>query len=179
MSKTPIEVRKERTKRLTTCAMLAALSVILLLLGSFVEVVDISMAVVASLLCVFAVIEYGGSAPWLVYGVTSILSLLLLPQKTPAIMYLLFFGYYPILKEKLEKRPKALSWILKEVVFNAALILMTVLSAFLLFSSQTDLSLLYVAFFVVAEIAFPIYDIALTRLISLYLFRLRKRFRIK
>lgn len=179
MTKTPIEVRKERTKRLTVCAMLAALSVILLLLGSFVEVVDISMAVVASLLCVFAVIEYGGSAPWLVFGVTSILSLLLLPQKTPAVMYLLFFGYYPILKERLEKLPRLLSWILKEVIFNVALIVMMVLSALLLFSSETDLTLLYVAFFVVAEIAFPIYDIALTRLISLYLFRLRKRFRIK
>lgn len=172
---------QEKTKRLTVCAMLSALGVVLLWLGSAVEVVDISMAVVASLLCVFAVIEYGKSAPWLVFAVTAILSLLLLPQKTPAVMYLLFFGYYPIVKEKLEKRGKAFSWILKELIFNAALALMLVASHFLLMASTPieNMLLYYVAFVAIAEIAFPIYDIALTRLISLYLFRLRKRFRFK
>lgn len=171
--------RKERTRKLTTCAMLAALGVVLLYLGSMVELVDISMAVVASLLCVFAVIEYGGSAPWLVFAVTGILSLILLPQKTPAVMYVLFFGYYPILKEKLEKRPKGISWALKELIFNVALALMLVLSRFMLVAPGTNLLLFYVAFVLLAEIVFPIYDVALTRLISLYLYRLRRRFRIK
>lgn len=159
--------------------MLAALGVVLLWLGSIVEVVDISMAVVASLFCVFAVIEYGKSAPWLVFAVTAILSLILLPQKTPAAMYALFFGYYPILKEKLERLPRALSWVLKEVVFNVALVLMLVLSRFLLFGNEAQTLWFYIAFTVLAEVAFPIYDIALTRLISLYLYRLRKRFHIK
>ncbi|MBR2353369.1 MAG: hypothetical protein IKA76_02575, partial [Clostridia bacterium] len=81
---------KEKTKRLTTCAMLAALGVVLLWLGSMIEVVDISMAVIASLLCVFAVIEYGGGAPWMVFATTSLLSLLLLSHnRAPAMMYLL------------------------------------------------------------------------------------------
>ncbi len=173
--------RKEKTKRLTLCAMLSALGVVLLWLGSAVEVVDISMAVIASLLCVFAVIEYGGSAPWLVFGVTSVLSLILLPQKTPAVMYLLFFGYYPIIKEKLEKKPRLVSWILKEVIFNVALAALLVLSHLLLFASASLGSMIYyyVIMALIAEVAFPLYDVALTRLISLYLFRLRKRFRIK
>ena len=173
--------RKETTKRLTLCAMLSALGVVLLWLGSAVEVVDISMAVIASLLCVFAVIEYGGSAPWLVFGVTSVLSLILLPQKTPAVMYLLFFGYYPILKEKLEKKSRFVSWLLKEILFNVALALLLVLSHLLLFpgSSLGSMVYYYAIMAVFAEVAFPLYDVALTRLISLYLFRLRKRFRIK
>ena len=95
------------TRKLTTCALLAALGVVLLYLGSLVEVLDVSMAVIVSLFCIFAVIEYGGSAPWLIYAVTGVLSLILLPIKTPALLYLLFFGYYPILKEKLEKRKLA------------------------------------------------------------------------
>ena len=36
--------------------MLSALGVVLLSLGALIEVIDISMAVIASLLCVFAVI---------------------------------------------------------------------------------------------------------------------------
>lgn len=171
--------RKEQTRKLTTCAMLAALGVVLLYLGSMVEIVDISMAVITSLLCVFAVIEYGGSAPWLIFAVTGVLSLILLPSKTPAVMYVLFFGYYPILKEKLERRPKVISWVLKELIFNVALALMLLLFRWFTATPQTNLLLLYLAFVLLAEVVFPIYDLALTRLISLYLYRLRRRFRIK
>ena len=76
------------------------------------------MAVIASLFAIIAVIEYGRSAPWLVFAVTSVLSLIIMPQNTSAWMYVLFFGYYAILKEKLEKRGRVLSWILKEVNFT-------------------------------------------------------------
>lgn len=172
--------KKMQTKKLTVCAMLSALGVVLLWLGSAIEVVDVSMAVIASLFCVFAVIEYGGSAPWLVFLVTGVLSLILLPQKTPAVMYLLFFGYYPILKEKLEKKRKLTAWIFKELLFNAALILMLVLSRFLLMGSgEMQSAWIFLAVALLAEVVFPVYDLALTRLISLYLFHLRKRLRIK
>lgn len=171
--------QKNNVRKLTTCAMLSALGVVLLWLGSVIEVVDISMAVVASLFCVFAVIEYGGSAPWLVFAVTGVLSVILLPQKTPAVMYVLFFGYYPIIKEKLERLPLALAWLWKEVIFNVALILLLVLSRWLLMGAEASALLLYVAFGLLAEIVFPIYDVALTRLISLYCYKLRSRFRIR
>ena len=171
--------KKMQTKKLTVCAMLSALGVVLLWLGSAIEVVDISMAVVASLFCVFAVIEYGGVAPWLIFAVTGVLSLLLLPQKTPAVLYLLFFGYYPIIKEKLEKKRRMIAWIGKEIVFNGALFLLLILSRFFLLGSAAEPLWIFVAVVVLAEITFPVDDIALTRLISFYLYRLRDRFRIK
>ena len=173
------EQRRDQTRKLTVCAMLSALGVVLLWLGSVVEVVDVSMAVIASLLCVFAVIEYGGGAPWMVFAVTAILSLILVPQKTPAVMYAIFFGYYPILKEKLERLPKLVAWLSKEAIFNVALILMLVLSRFLLFGSETQATWLYIAVALLAELVFPLYDVALTRLISFYIYHLRRRFRIK
>ena len=173
------EQKRNQTRKLTVCSMLAALGVVLLWLGSIVEVVDISMAVIASLLCVFAVIEYGKGAPWMVFAVTAILSLILVPQKTPAVMYAVFFGYYPILKEKIERLPRLSAWLIKEAVFNVALVLMLFLSRALLFGTQAQTDLLYLAVALLAELVFPIYDIALTRLISLYVYHLRDRFRIK
>ena len=167
------------TRKLTTCALLAALGVVLLYLGSLVEVLDVSMAVIVSLFCIFAVIEYSGSAPWLIYAVTGVLSLILLPIKTPALLYLLFFGYYPILKEKLEKRSRAVSWVLKEVIFHLALALMLLLYHVTMTEENASPWFLYAAFVALAEVAFPIYDLALTRLISFYLFKLRKLLRIK
>ena len=171
---------KTNTKRLTVCAMLSALGVVLLWIGSILEVAEISMAVIASLLCVIAVIEYGGAAPWLVYAVTGLLGLVLLPNKGIAAMYLLFFGYYPIVKEKLEQRPRVLRWVLKELIFYAAVLALAVVWKWLLFPEAVLPSpLLLVALLVLAQVVFVLYDIALTRLISFYVFRLRQRFRWK
>jgi len=169
------------TKKLTICAMLAALGVVLLYLGSLIEILDISIAVIASLLCIIAVIEYGGSAPWMIYAITAILSLLLLPNKTPAYFYTVFFGFYPILKEKLEKTKKVVSWILKEVIFNICLTLMIIAVLFFFLSEDNMLrNPLYIAIVVIlAEGVFILYDIALTRLISFYIFNLRKKLKFK
>ena len=170
---------KRDTKRLTACAMLSALGVVLLLIGSFIEVVDISMAALASLLCIFAVVEYGGAAPWLVYAVTGVLSLILLPNKTPAAMYVVFLGYYPIIKEKIERFKKPLAWLLKELVFNAALIVLFLTVRFLLMPTASDPWWIMLGLFVLAEIVFVLYDIALTRLITFYIVNLRHRFKFK
>ncbi len=159
--------------------MLCALGVVLLYLGSIIEVVDISMAVLASLACVFATIEYGKSAPWLVFAVTAVLSVILLPNKSPALMYTLFFGYYPILKEKFEKCGRVLCRVLKEIVFNIALVLIFIVMKFLLMLPAGLPIMLYLTALVLCEAVFILYDIALTRLISFYVYRLRSRFKFK
>lgn len=163
-------------------AMLCALGVILLMLGSFIEVIDLSVSVIASLLCVYAVIEIGGIYPWLIWIVTSVISLLFLPLKTPALFYALFSGFYPILKEKLEKKFRPTIAIpLKLAVFHISLLLMYGVLRFFL-PAQLEgivwdwfLLVLYVA----AIAVFLIYDYALTKVISLYLFKFRKYFQLK
>lgn len=161
------------------CAMLSALGVVMLYIGSLIQVMDLSMAVIASICCIFAVIEYGKSAPWLVFATTSVLSLILLPQKAPAVIYICFFGYYPIIKEKLERLAKPVSWVLKEVVFNVALAIMMLLSRFVFVSADAEPLYIYIATVVLAEIAFPLYDVALTRVISFYVYKIRSRIKFK
>jgi hypothetical protein len=161
-------------------SVLSALGVVMLYLGSMVEVLDISMAVIASLICVFAVIEYGRGYPWLIFSVTAILSLLLLPNKTPAVMYAAFFGFYPIIKEKLERLPRVISWLLKEIIFNVAFAIMVILVMFVFTIGEVAIDLPYILGIVLlGELTFVLYDVAMTRLISLYIFKLRKRFKIK
>ncbi len=168
-------------KKLALCAMLSAVGVVLLYAGALIDVLDISMAVIASLVCVIAVIEYGGSAPWLIYGVTSVLSLLLLPNKTPAAFYVLFFGFYPILKEKLEKLPRIISWVLKELTFNACFIILALLSIFVLGLADNTLlgPVTIIITIILSEAVFVLYDIALTRLLTFYIVKLRSRFKFK
>ena len=172
--------RSERTKRVSICAMLSALGVVVLYLGSVIEVIDISMAVVASVFAIFAVIEYGAGAAWSIYAITGILSAVLLPNKFPALMYILFFGFYPIVKEKIEKlSSKIAQWSLKELIFNVCLVLLMLIGNCILMIDMRAWFAMEIIFFVLANGTFVIYDIALTRLISIYIFRIRKKLRIK
>lgn len=177
-----IEQRKQQTRKLVVSAMLCALGVIILMLGSLIEVLDLSVSVIASLLCIWAVIEIGGMYPWMIWIVTSVLAILLLPQKTPALFYALFAGFYPMVKEKLEKRFRpAIAFPIKLGVFHISLLLMY--GVFKLFIPAALEGLVMgwflLALYVGAVAVFIIYDYALTRLISGYLFRLRKYFKMK
>lgn len=158
--------------------MFCALGVILMTVGAFIEVLDLSTAALASLLCIFVVIEIGGGYSWALWAATSLLSLLMLPQKSPAIFYTLFLGYYPILKSYFERLPQIFAWILKLVTFHASLGLIY-LSLKLFVPIELDelgQSHLLVGTYVLALICFIVYDFALSKLITAYLYRFRKYF---
>lgn len=168
-------------KNLTVSAMLCALGVLILALGAVIEVVDMSVAVIASLLCVYAVIEIGGAYPWLIWIVTSIASLLLLPAKTPVVFYALLAGYYPILKEKIERLPKLLAYVLKWGVATLASLAIYGVSVLFMPSLLDGLDVwwLLLLFYVALILVFFLYDIALTSLITFYIRRLQKRMRLR
>jgi len=156
--------------------MMAAVSVVIMYLGSFIEVLDMSVAVAASLIAAVIVIEYGAPSAWSVYGVSAILSLLLLPQKFPAVMYAFFFGYYPIIKEKLERiKLKLLSWGIKALIFVAATAAIVLFVT--LFTPDAPKGVLTAVFALLAFLTLFLYDVALTRVISFYIWRLRHRFK--
>jgi hypothetical protein len=92
-----------------------------MLLGSIITVLDLTMVAIASLLIMLSVIEIGGGYPYLIWLVTGVLSMLLLPDKFGALLYLLFGGIYPIFKEMFERLHYIVSWILKFSYFNAML----------------------------------------------------------
>ena len=172
---------RKKTKYLTVSAMLCALGTVCLMLGALIDVLDITVSVLASLFCLYAVIEIGGAYPWGIYAATSILSLVLLPVKTPALFYAAFAGFYPILKQHVERLPKLPMYLLKLLIFHASFGIIAL--AFRLFLSEELQSdsffwlplLLYLA----SLLTFCLYDLALSRVITFYRIRLHSRFRIK
>lgn len=171
-----------QVKYLTVSAMLCALSVIILGLGAVIEVLDISVAVIASLFVVYAIIEIGGAYPWLIWIVTSIIALLLLPLKTPVLFYALLTGYYPILKQKIERRmARVPAWTTKMGVFVLSLALIIAM-AWLFAPALLETTggwIMVAATLALGVVAFILYDFCLTRLIAVYFAKLQKRFRIK
>lgn len=170
--------RNGTARRVAASAVMTALGVVILGVGALFEVLDITMAVLASLLTTLAVIEFGGKYAYLIYAATSVLAVLLLPVKTPALLYALFAGYYPMFKALLERTcPRPLAWVFKVVLFNAALAL-AVFVAWRFFAVGVE-SLLGKRYWVllVGTPVFVLYDVAMTRLITVYLFRWRRHFK--
>ncbi|MBE6555672.1 MAG: hypothetical protein E7663_05535 [Ruminococcaceae bacterium] len=168
--------RRKSTRYLAASAILCAISVILLALGALIEVLDLSMAALASLAVVFAVIEMKGKYPYLIYAVTSVLALLLLPVKTPALIYALFAGYYPIVKARCEGHlKKPLAWLVKLIVFGVGLFVAVFLSLRFFLPSETVAAWHYWLLLIGMPV-FVLYDVALTRLITVYYARWRRRF---
>ncbi len=180
----------KKLKNLTIGALLSALSVAIIALGGVIEVLDLSMAAIASFICVFAVIELGGIYPWLIFAVTSVLSLILIPSNIGAWCYVLFFGYYAIVKEKIERLKKPLAWTLKMLIGNVAFAILLFGFGTITYGAGLDFvelvnkvfetnfgTAMVVAVILMVELLFVVYDIALTRIITFYFKRLRHRFK--
>ena len=176
-----------KTKKMTVSALLAAMGVALMFLGGLIETLDLTMAALASFFCIFAVIEMGAGYSFAIYAVTGVLSLVLMPHSMVGWFYILFFGYYPILKEKIERIKSVLSWLIKLFVLNTSLIASLFISSFIFYGGNMLEALttsfgaeewgIYAAIgvYVLLNVVFIVYDVALTRLITLYLFRIRHR----
>ena len=101
----------------------------------------------------------------------------MLPTKYIALEYACFIGCYPLVKAVTERFPKVLAWTVKIVFVNLALGLLIVAGHYI-FGYPVDSVWLVVATFLLATFTGVIFDIALSRLVTLYLVRLRRTLRI-
>jgi hypothetical protein len=136
----------------------------------------------AGIVLIAVIIENGASTAVLVYAAVAILSLIIVPVKEAALMFVGFFGYYPIIKVKLERIPwRVLEYICKFGLFNVAvigsyLILIYVLGIDeVLDSSGAFGQYSILALLILGNVMFFIYDIAVTNITFVYLHWFRPR----
>ncbi len=104
----------KKTRVIAENGLLAALSIIVLLLGSLIDVLDMSSAAIAGFAVLAARIRWGRNSAVALYALTSVLSMLLLPNKVPALLYVFYGGLYPILKAEFERiKNRVLEWVFK------------------------------------------------------------------
>ena len=158
---------KNKTKNTAVCGLMTALSVVLMMLTTLVPVFMYVIPIITGLLVLFTADFANKKWGIGVYFATAFLSLLLITDKEAALTYALFFGYYPLLKDIIERLPKVVSWILKFVIFNAAAVGIGVMSFYLFgvsgeeydeFGKYTIPILL-----AMANVAFILYDFCLTK----------------
>ena len=91
-------MRKTESQKIALCGVLGALSVTLLLAGNLLQVGTYAAPMLAAFLLVPVLEEYGRKYALLLYAATSVLAVLLVPDKELALFYVLVLGYYPMLK---------------------------------------------------------------------------------
>lgn len=168
----------KNARRLAAASMIAALSFSLMYIGTLTMVFDLCAVVLGAIGTAFAVIELRGAWPWLIAAVCSLLCLLLLPDKFAALEYIILGGVYPIVKSYIERLPRLWQWIIKLGYFNVLLTGAMLIAEYVL-NIDEDWVALSIAVYAMANVTFVVFDIALTVLISAYLSRFRKRFKIK
>lgn len=166
----------KKAKKTALAGILTALSFIFMFIGSVFETLSLSASALASLVILVALIELGRSWALGVYAASSIISLLLLSNKITALYFVCFTGYYPILKIALNRiRPKWLSYTVRIACFNLILVSFALIAAKLfgeyIFGAQWA-----VFIYLLVNVVFIMFDLALERVSVFYSLKLRKRF---
>lgn len=174
----------KKTYPIALCAVITAFSAVVMFLTGFIPVGTYAVPCIAGALLCVIVIEVGYPAAAATYISVSLLSFLLSADKEAALYYVLFFGFYPILKGLIEKLKNiAFQYILKLVVFNLCMVGSFFLAITILSVPKESFEIggfyLPWAFLLAGNVIFIIYDICLTRIISIYFIKWRKLLKIR
>ena len=155
-----------------------ALSVVMLFLGSIFWVLGYTMPLVASLVMIILLDSISQKSALLTFVSTSIISFILLNDKECVLLYVLFFGYYPLIRDKINDiKPKSLSYLLKFVSFNAAMVLTQILCVYVFGIPFDDMLGKWgiVVFALRLNLVFAVFDKLYTLLLRLYRIMLKKK----
>lgn len=162
------------TKKLVLSGIMTALCVMFLYLSCIIPTNTIFLFLFSTIFIAIIVVECGTYFAFSAYLSVSILSLLILPNKLLALYFILFFGYYPIIKLFIERLNNIyIEWIIKIISFNLALIIAYFVVKSLFFN-LLNFKISFPILIILSEIIFIIYDIAQSYGISFYLNKFKK-----
>ena len=150
----------------------ASLAVVLMFFTGVFPFATYALPALAGLLMVIIVIDYNVKWALSVYVAVSILSLLITPDREAALLFIAFFGYYPILKSIFEKLPRVIEYVLKFLVFNLAIVgayylIINILGMPDILSEFEEVGIPLMLG--LGNVTFLIYDIAISKIVTLYI----------
>ena len=160
-----------------------ALCLVIMFASGVITFGTLSLPALAGVLLVSLVIELGIKWAFLAYVVVSVIALVITPDISASVLFICFFGYYPIIKAPLEHmKSRIWEWIGKIVVLNVAMVTVLLITKYWIglnitasmFGRYTDA--LVIALWIAANAVFVLYDIALTRVIGMYFHQIHPRF---
>ena len=153
----------------------AALCLLLMFCTGLVPFATYALPALAGVVLIAVVAEMGWRTAMVVYAAVALLSLGIVPDREAAMLFIFFFGYYPVIKGLIQRLPtKVLQLIVKFVLFNVAMILSYMIIIYVLgipdilesfgdFGKYSALVLLGMG-----NVVFAVYDFALTNIVDVY-----------
>ncbi|MGM9622125.1 MAG: hypothetical protein ACI3X2_02225 [Butyricicoccus porcorum] len=162
---------QSRTKTLTFCAMMTALGILFLMMGSMMPGMWVAFTAIAGVVAALTVVQGNLAYGLLTVIATALLSALIVPAKEIALLYAAFFGPYTLVKNLIERLHNLpLEWVLK-------LLFCGIVSALLFLFADSVLAMVpavlasHIWLFLPAVLfVFAAYDIVFSKLI-VYLFQ--------
>ncbi len=162
------------TRKLALGAVSAAFVVATLYLIPVVPTNTISLYALSSFFVAVMIIEVGLFYGWAFYAATSLLALLVVPDKMSVLPYIAFFGFYGLIKYYIEKiKYLPAQYLVKFACFNIALAA-AYFVARQLFEQAVSSRLPVAAIAAVLQAIFLVYDYVYTLFIRYYMQKLRR-----
>ena len=95
---------REQSRKVALCGVLCGLAVVVLLLGGLFSLAVYCAPLLAMVVLLPVLEEYGPGTAGAAYGAVAILALLLVPDRETALVYV-FFGWYPLLRPRIAALP--------------------------------------------------------------------------
>ncbi len=109
------------SKRIALSGMFAALQMALMFLGGVAWIFCYAAPMFSGLLMIILKESAGRKYCFSVYAACSILSILFLPDKECALIYIFFFGYYTAIRDLFDRLPRVVRTVCKFLLFNAGI----------------------------------------------------------
>ena len=172
---------RQTSSMIAFCGMMVALATVMMFTGGLVPVFTYCAPMIAGVILLPILLEYGKKAAWTAYAAVALITLFVGIDKEAAFFYL-FLGYYPIVKWDIDRlKQKPVRVLLKLIVFNVSIVAMYMILGFLLHMdavvedfTQMGVALL-IAFIALMNVCRFMYDRLLSPLVILYVKRLRPK----
>lgn len=154
---------RAKTKNIALCAVFAAISILLAFLSAVFSSMSLSLLALCGVISAVVLSRCGYRYTLIMYAAVSILSVIFLPDKSCAVLYIFVFGLYPILKALFEKKGKIISWMLKIAAANLLAFATLYVTMSFLANVGKIIIMGHKYFFLFYNIAFVLYDIFLSK----------------
>lgn len=115
------DIYMKKSVKAAFCGIATALCIVLMFAGSLFYVFSYAVPMLLGLITLMINKTFGKVYALYLYFSVAVLSLLFVPEKETVMMYVLFFGFYPVARLSIDKiKLKTVKIILKIVLFNFA-----------------------------------------------------------
>ena len=158
----------KQSSRIAFCGLMAALGVVILMLGNFVGIGTYVAPMLAGLLLTPAGKRWGTKYQVLLWLAVGLLGVFLVADWEESLLFLCFFGWYPIARPTLQRLPRVLGRVVKFLMFNVVIIALEALLMLVLVPEDLGLGFLLVLL-VLGNVTFLVYDLVIPRVENLLL----------